>query len=228
MTGYQLDGVLYDTNRSSTVATANIYCTNKRTGDQLSTTPNSSGQYVFNAANFANSFVNGDIVELEAKVSGTIKRVKWRTRINTANAGETNNLYLMTEVRVFRKNQEGGVYFQAIKHDSTVGGAGIAVGTSQTTLISPTEVGDQRVALVQVNNDSAQAQTISVWASLDDQPGAPGDTTYWWLISDATLALAATSSIGRAWQIACRWICVTATSAAAVSSGVRAILKATS
>ena len=222
---YSFDVTLYKIDGSTVLGSNAVQLTNKRTNERLTGTTNANGQVTFGASNFTSGYNDGDVVELKAKEIATGYKVNYRTRIDTANAGETIILILMNESYNWRKDFETGVFNKVIISDGPIPGEGLPVKTTQTTLISPIELGSCRDVNIIVHNDSAQVQTISVWVSDDAQPGTPGDKTFWALVNDATFTVS--DSKMRAWTIPCSWVAITATSASAVTSGVRCTLKAT-
>lgn len=59
---YPIYGRLTGTGASS----CTVYAKNRTTGETINVTPNSSGEYAFDCANFPSGYSNGDIINIEA------------------------------------------------------------------------------------------------------------------------------------------------------------------
>ena len=61
---YTISGIIYDTDGSTAVSSASVKARNETTNEILTTTSNSSGQYLFDAANFASGYLQTDKVTI--------------------------------------------------------------------------------------------------------------------------------------------------------------------
>lgn len=93
---YQIYGVVDDTDNSTPLESVNMVAYNVTTGEELTTTTDSNGEYLFDLANLTSSYSSGDVIFISAYIAN--KSVDYRT---TASAGddtggtEEKNLYMM-------------------------------------------------------------------------------------------------------------------------------------
>lgn len=102
-TPYPVSGKVYDVDRT-VEGDVTVKLTNSRTGDTLSQTTNSSGEFVFDLANFTNSYVDNDLILIQAwKKDGSYNvRVVSSTIIVSGSSAE-KNLYLRA---VYQKSMD--------------------------------------------------------------------------------------------------------------------------
>ena len=98
---YVFDGIVYDTDGTTALASANINVLDVKTGESVKEVTNSSGQYSLDLNTLPSSFTNGDLIIVSAFKSSengyevVRKYTEYATTINTVNPGESVNLYVM-------------------------------------------------------------------------------------------------------------------------------------
>lgn len=59
---FPINGVVYDTDGTTAMASVKVTLRNERTNETISTTTNASGQYILDCANLASQYADGDVV----------------------------------------------------------------------------------------------------------------------------------------------------------------------
>lgn len=88
--------IIYGTTSGFTAGNS-VILFNERTGDQLTTTLNSLGQYIFDCANFSSGWANEDLLRIKVDVSFTAngKVLKFKAEANST--ARINNLIIKYE-----------------------------------------------------------------------------------------------------------------------------------
>lgn len=223
-TPYPIDGTVYSLDGTTAAAGATVKAVNSATGESVSVSTNSSGQFILDLANLKASigttqsgYSDRDVIIITA-TDGTSTGY-WRHTVNVNEGQSSFNLYLINNTTTI-----GNVDWSTFMMKSITLSA--SVKTTATVLIPPINIERASNFSVTTHNRSAQNLTVSLWVSNLDNPGTPGGDT-WALIESAITVNAGTRDATEEVLKRYRWFCVTVTAAAAVSKTVDVAFMAT-